>query len=650
MNKVLLLSMPFGALERQALGLSLLKGRLAEATIGCDIRYLTFTFAELIGYEDYQWMSFEVPYTAFAGDWCFTRTLYGERLDADGGYIHEVLRETWQLDESSVQRILGIRALTPHFLDHCMAAIAWDDYAVVGFTSTFEQNIASLALAKRIKAAYPSIAIVFGGANWEAGMGRELHRRFPFVDYGCSGEAEDSFPALVRRILDGEPIDRPATAIPGIVYRAAGESVYTGHATPIRDLDRLPVPDFDDYFRDLAHSTVAACVSPTLLLETSRGCWWGAKSHCTFCGLNGGTMAFRSKSAERALQELSYLTDRWQIDLVEAVDNILDMRYFNDVLPALGRAKRPIRLFYEVKANLTRAQIQILHQAGVHRIQPGLESMSDHVLKLMRKGTTALRNIQLLKWCKEYGISVDWNVLYGFPGETREDYAAMLDLFRSIRFLQPPVACGQIRLDRFSPYFESPAEFGFTNVRPFAPYTYLYPFGEESLREIAYYFDYDYEPEVDPTGYASEVIEFVRSWQLHPETGTLSSVVRPDGRLLLVDTRSDAAYAELVLSGLEQAAYSFCDELHSGSSVAGHLRRVFTSAQFTERHVLDFLDSLVANQLMVTDGVNYLSLAIPVRRVEAVENGTIPLARHTAQSKATVESADLLTQHLAVST
>src|SRR5439155_9938826 len=134
-------------------------------------------------------------------------------------------------------------------------------------------------------------------------------------------EAEESFPALARRLLSGRPIGPPGGPIPGIVYRVAGQSVATGPAPLLRHLDKLPVPDFGDYFRDLEQSTGGAAVVPTLLLETSRGCWWGAKSHCTFCGLNGGMMAFRSKSAERALEELEYLVGRWRIDQVEVVDN-----------------------------------------------------------------------------------------------------------------------------------------------------------------------------------------------------------------------------------------------------------------------------------------------------------------------------------------
>ncbi len=618
MKKVLLLNMPFGALERPALGLSLLKARLAETGVACDVRYLTFPLAEFIGCGDYQWINFELPYTAFAGDWVFTEALYGERPEADEQYINEVLRGQFGQDETTVRRLRHIRALIPHFLTHCLAAIPWQDYSVVGFTSTFEQNIASLALAKRIKALHSGIRIVFGGANWEGEMGRELHRQFEFVDYVCSGESEQSFPALVTRLLAGAEVGEPP--IPGIVYRDGdGESAATGSAALIQDLDALPIPDYSDYFNDLSDCGAAVGVYPILLFETSRGCWWGAKSHCTFCGLNGGTMAFRSKSPRRAIRELEYLVDRWQTEMVEAVDNILDMKYFNSVLPALAEASangRSWQIFYEVKANLTRRQLRLLHQAGVTRIQPGIESMSDHVLQLMRKGTTALKNVQLLKWCQEAGITMEWNLIYGFPGETRNDYDEMLGLLGAISFLRPPTGCGPVRMDRFSPYFNTPAAFGLRNIRPIAPYRYLYPFPPESLARIAYYFDYDYEPQADPTGYANQVIAYIAEWRRAPETGTLRALHLPAGAagaagaLVLFDTRANAARQKLTLAGVERAAYEYCDEAHSAADLMRHLRRLFPERTFTEAGLRRFLDKLVAQRLMVTDGKGYLSLAL----------------------------------------
>lgn len=603
---VLLLSMPFGALERPALGISLLKSVLAEAGVACDVRYPAFALADLLGWEEYVWISSDLPYTAFAGDWVFADDLYGPRPERDREYVQEILRNAWRLDEESIGRVLSARALAGTFLDWCMASVDWRRYALVGFTSTFEQNLASLALARRIRAAHPEVRLVFGGANWEGEMGLELHRRFPFVDFVCPGEAEATFPALVERLLQGGDLEE----IPGLVFRREGETVSNGPPPLSRDLDAHPVPDFSDYFAALGQSGAGCHIPPTLLVETSRGCWWGAKSHCTFCGLNGSGMAFRSKSGERALREIEHLSDRWQTSVVEVVDNILDMGYFDSLLPALARSPGRLQLFWEVKANLSRRQVRLLAEAGVYRIQPGIESLSDHVLRLMRKGTTALRNIQLLKWCREMGLLVDWNILYGFPGERAEDYDASLELLEAIRFLQPPAACGPVRLDRFSPYHQSPADYGFVNVRPMAPYRYLYPFGEESLSRIAYYFDYDYRSDVDPGGMADGVIRYAQDWRRHPDAGTLQASPLADGGLLLRDSRSGAARPEVVLGPLERAAYEYCDELRPAAAVARHVTARFPEAGVEPDGVLGFLGSLVANRLMVTDGSHYLSLAL----------------------------------------
>jgi ribosomal peptide maturation radical SAM protein 1 len=607
---VLLVSMPMGALDRQALGLSLLKPRLAEHGIAAGIRYLTFAFAEFIGVGEYLWMTTELPYTAFAGDWLFTESLYGTRLDADRRYCEEVLEQNWHLTSRDVERLFQARRFVRPFLDHCLAAIPWTDYRVVGFTSTFEQNIASLALARRVKAAHPGLSVVFGGANWEGVMGEELHRQFPFVDYVCSGESEDSFPALLELVLAGTASTDRLRAVPGLVFRAAGESVATAPAPLSKTLDTLPVPDYGDYFREFGQSSATTALAPTLLFETSRGCWWGAKSHCTFCGLNGQSMEFRSKSATRVLTELETLTASWRVEQLEAVDNILDMRYFRDLLPALADAARPWRIFYEVKANLSRRHLALLQAAGVRRIQPGIESLSDHVLRLMRKGTTALRNIQLLKHCRELGIEVDWNILYGFPGETAEDYTATLQLLPAIRFLGPPAACGPVRLDRFSPYFEAPDRFGLVNVRPLSTYRHLYACRDDILARIAYYFDYDYAAGSDPRGHADSVVAYVDEWKRHPEPGSVTARPGADGSLILEDTRLDRTMDVLVLEGPERSAYDLCDELHSLKAVIEYVQNRFPAVRIEEARVRDFLASLVAHGLMVTDGAHYLSLAL----------------------------------------
>ncbi|MFI6499022.1 RiPP maturation radical SAM C-methyltransferase [Nonomuraea typhae] len=567
---MLLVSMPWHALERPALGLSLLQAALRRDGTPCDVRYLGFPLAERIGHAAYQWVQACLPHRAFAGEWLFTSALYGERPEADAAYAEEVLRGAWRLPEAAVERLLGLRAACRAFVRRCVAEIDWSGYDVVGFTSTFEQNLASLALARQVKAAYPAVTIVFGGANWEGEMGEELQAGFPFVDRVFSGEADTSFPAYLR-----------------------GER---GTPPPV-DLDLLPVPRYDDYFAALPEG-----VEPTLLLETSRGCWWGAKHHCTFCGLNGQTMAFRSKTAERVLAELDELR-RHGVRDVAAVDNILDMRYFATLLPALASAGAPYRLFFEVKANLTAGQVRALAGAGVRHVQPGVESLSDHVLALMRKGTTALRNIQLLKWCLEYGVAPEWNLIYGFPGERAEDYADLPGLVDAIAFLPPPSGMTPVRLDRFSPFFMDPQGFGLTEVRPLAAYRHLYPFPEESLRRLAYYFDFAYADGRDPEAYTGPARERVARWVADGPDPAPVAYRRGDGSLLVTDPRVSTSY---FLAGWRAAVYARCDRVTAERTALA----VGVGLGAGPDQVREFLADCLGRRLMVRDGHNWLALAV----------------------------------------
>ena len=186
--------------------------------------------------------------------------------------------------------------------------------------------------------------------------------------------------------------------------------------------------------------------------------------HCTFCGLNGATMAFRSKSAPRALDELTHLATTYPGCDIQVVDNILDLKYFKTLLPELAARKLNVSLFYETKSNLKKEQVRLLRDSGVLTIQPGIESFSSKVLKLMKKGVSGLQNIQLLKWCKEIGVEPIWYFLMGFPGESPDDYFEMASLSARVCHLPKPSGVNVVRLDRFSPNFNQAGQLGFTQA------------------------------------------------------------------------------------------------------------------------------------------------------------------------------------------
>ncbi|HET9212198.1 MAG TPA: RiPP maturation radical SAM C-methyltransferase, partial [Thermoanaerobaculia bacterium] len=405
---VCLVNMPYASLNRPSLALGLLKAALAREGIAAKVLYPNLTFAETVGLRLYHLCSSQLPKELLVGEWTFAEAAFRDAPRAsDEEYLARVAAAYasagYQRDPALTSRLVEdlrtVRRAVDGFIGRAARRVLSTGARIVGCTSTFEQHAPSLALLRHVRELDPRVITVLGGANCEGVMGRTTHRSFPWVDYVVAGEADGLIADLFRRIL-AEGRDVPPEDLPAGVYVPAHRNggAARGSEAPrpvLRDLDALPVPDFDDYFQVLGRSRHAGAVRPGLPLETSRGCWWGAVRHCTFCGLNGSSMTFRSKSPARVHQEIRELEERYGISRFETVDNILDMGYFQSLLPALaadgGGEQR--RIFYEVKANLRRSQIEALRRAGIVWLQPGIESLHSAVLELMNKGVQAWQNV-----------------------------------------------------------------------------------------------------------------------------------------------------------------------------------------------------------------------------------------------------------------
>src|SRR5262249_6332424 len=141
--------------------------------------------------------------------------------------------------------------------------------------------------------------------NCDAEMGAALLAEFAQLDYVFGGEVDHAFPDFACGLARGE-----RRVVPGLFYRDADRRVQGEAAPPLEDLAGLPFPDYDDFVAERQRFGMDADGELVLSLESSRGCWWGAKSHCTFCGLNADGMAYRQKSAERFQREVEAVTDR----------------------------------------------------------------------------------------------------------------------------------------------------------------------------------------------------------------------------------------------------------------------------------------------------------------------------------------------------
>lgn len=634
--EVALVCMPFYQAQTPPIASALLRAILMSRGVGCDVHHFNVTLADWdpVGYAEINSAIF------FHGEWIFSQVLYDRELPRTVEGVESALAQlaiTSRADgeaagpkplvtsnlpsartaEGYAETVLRFLGHVQSFMDECIRSVDWGRYRIVGFTSTFQQNVASLALAKRLKALHPHLYIAFGGGNCDGALGETMFDAFPFIDGVCTGEGDVVFPALVEAYLAGAPpeplagfLDRRCIAPPKRVLPLAGALRPRVAKQPYVDLDTLPVPDFDPYFEQRARTRLHRC-SLVLHFETSRGCWWGQKQHCTFCGVNGGNMQFRKKSAEVALRELRTLTERYghHTRKFSATDNILPADYPRELLPRLADERLGIELFYEVKANLKRAELEQLRRAGITTIQPGIESLSTPILRLMNKGVTGIQNIRLLKLARQLGIKVHWNCLYGFPGEDPADYRGQAELWRKLHHLDPPMNFAPIRIDRFSPYHERPEDYGIENLRPHSAYARIYVgMTPSQLEGTAYIFVGDYESQHKVYAYAEELCEAARAWN---EAASDTAMVMLDGEAGLAVGAigpHDALVASL-LTAEQRELYLACVDIRSTRDLAEHLTRAM-GREVTAGEVTTLTEPLLAAGIMIAEGGRYLSLAL----------------------------------------
>jgi ribosomal peptide maturation radical SAM protein 1 len=633
---VCLVSMPYAAITRPSMALGLLKAILAREGFQVVVANANLWFADKAGLELYELCSTHAPVTLLMGEWTFAAAAFPSSPRRDEQYLRHLAAAGEEAplrnpggNQALADQMRTLRKAATEFVDEAARRVLATGARVVGCTSTFEQHVASLALLRRVHELDPDVITMLGGANCETVMGEATHRCFPWVDYVVSGEADGVIVGLCQLALtrgrDAEPGELPRGVL-GPGHRRAAAMAPTGAGgvprALFRDLDSLPVPVFDEYFTDLASSPNRAAIRPGLPAETSRGCWWGNAHQCTFCGLNGSSLGFRSKSPDRAVTEFHTLEERYGISDFEVVDNILDMGYFGTVLPRLAADGRPRRLFYEIKANLSRKHVETLVSAGVTWVQPGIESLHSDVLALMDKGVRAWQNIQLLKWARELGLRLSWSLLWGFPDEQDEWYGDMARFIPLLEHLQAPGGVARLRYDRYSVYQQEAQKRGLI-LLPIPAMSYVYPVGKADLDGLAYFFTTDPggEGPVLAAGAARNLsrrpgVRAVREaafrWRSAfsgPRRPILSMTDR-DGELHIIDTRECAIAQRVTLDRLDRAVCLAADRAPRADRIAEAVAREHRVTA-SDDEVAGSVRKLVAAGLILPVDGRLVGLAVP---------------------------------------
>jgi magnesium-protoporphyrin IX monomethyl ester (oxidative) cyclase len=466
--------MPFASEDGPALGPGLLRAALEAAGHECALFYENLRFAAMIGLDAYR--AIDANPFALTGEWLFAGALHFDGLPPPEEYLHDILG----LASSESDRLLDLRVAAARQVKATVKRLIEFAPAIAAFSATFQQTIASLAVARRLREEAPEIGIVLGGAATSGPAATRLLERHPFLDAVVAGEAEEVLPRLIATWHAPAPPD-----LPGVHRRGRRPPLIEA---AVVDLETSPPPDFQDYFEQLTASGLPLAPSVThIRLETSRGCAWGEKRACAFCGLSGASIRHRVKSKERLRREIEAL-DRYPSRSILVADNLIDHSALIELMRDDPERTSRFRWFVEASPRLDAETIEAMARGGVRRIQPGIESLSTRILRRLRKGSTATHAVRFLRQALAANIALTWNLLCGDPGETDDELKQQAALIPLLHHLPPPLGLFEVEIHRFSPYHEDPEVWGWGALEPIPAYRHLYPFAKREIENLAYYF------------------------------------------------------------------------------------------------------------------------------------------------------------------
>jgi ribosomal peptide maturation radical SAM protein 1 len=531
---ILFIIPPFATTKTPITGPHLLDTIANEKGFRSHILYLNLLLASVMGTQLYESVSYGQPYRML-GERLFARSAFGfpplgkspeqclqpsdSVFGRDCNYsIREFEYKYYQTPEFKMDTFLEIEEICTEFIAEVSEIISSLNFKMIGCSTNWEQTNCCIALFKKFKEFKPDILTLIGGSNCEAEMAKGIASLDPSIDYIFSGECEFAFAEFLNDFSKGQLPE--ANIIEG---------------QPIKDLDSIPIPNYESYSNQI-HNFFNADPPKGIVMgiETSRGCWWGK---CFFCGMNGKRMRFRQKSISRIHEEFKEVHSNNPEHRIFLVDKLLPDSFLKELVPALSKIEETPQITCEHRPVLTLKDLFQLKEAKMNVLKFGIESLSTGLLTLMNKGVTSSQIIFLLRNTKSLGLYVDWNLLWGFPGDKASFYEETIDIIPLIHHLTPPTVFRHLSLDRFSPYFRRPDYFKIKNLRPWAAYHSIYP-SHCDIEKVSYRFIGDYlcasheQPQL-----IKKISEEIIKWRSLHKKSTLSMFALADF-YIVYDTRT----------------------------------------------------------------------------------------------------------------
>ena len=332
---------------------------------------------------------------------------------ADNSFTYDFADIDFQCKNGEVNMFL------PYF-EKKLEGLDFSKYEFIGLSFTdLSQVVPGLTLARLLK--MRTGAKIGLGGNYIYKISEAL-KRIPklfeeYCDFLTVGDGEIAAVELAEHIAGQRRIED----VHSLIYYENG-NVIENPAAPLLNLEIVAYPDFDGY--DFSKYFSPETVIP---VQLGKGCYWGK---CTFCDFYTGQQCFDMKSVNRAVDEVEFLSKKYNSTHFNFVDEAVPPAFYNRFATEVKRRGMKIDFysFARLEKSFSFDVLKNLGEAGAKFFMWGYEAESERVMKLMNKGIDYSERKRILRDSTKAGLWNHCTFLLCYPTETPEELQSTIDV------------------------------------------------------------------------------------------------------------------------------------------------------------------------------------------------------------------------------
>ncbi len=191
-------------------------------------------------------------------------------------------------------------------------------------------------------------------------------------------------------------------------------------------------------------------------LKTTISCYY---QQCTFCSHHQN-----KKYQEFPLSEIEQTIINNNMKFVFFIDDMIHKKRLLELGAICKRHNVKWMCQLRPTRDLDQATLNTLYHSGLRIVLWGVESASERIINLMKKGTSIKDAAAVLHNSKEVGIKNVLYIMFGFPTETKDEFLQTIQFLRDNSKNIDLVSTSIFGLQQGTPAYENPQAIGITEI------------------------------------------------------------------------------------------------------------------------------------------------------------------------------------------